>query len=167
MPGAADIILGEGVFSIGTTDVALTRGGGKFTVERDYRRIDADGDKGPVKGRMRLTKSEPKLTMKALELLPANIPLMYPAVAVDTGTADHSKFTGKALEDADYQATVKWTGKTLGGKAVVITLSNAINLENIDWELADKNEIVPELTYVGCYTDGSDVEPWEIDIATA
>ena len=41
---AQKIILGKGVFSIGDTPIALTRGGGQFTVEREVRQIEADGD---------------------------------------------------------------------------------------------------------------------------
>lgn len=163
-----DIILGEGVFTIGTTDIALTRGGGKFVVEREYRVIPADGDMGPVEGRIRKTRSVAKLTLNALEILPANLPLMYPATSLDTKTTGHSILTGKAdIEDEDYQATVKWTGKTKGGKAVVITLENAINLENIDWNLVDKDEIVPQITYTATYLESAKTtEPWKIDIAT-
>ena len=57
---ANDIILGDGVFAIGATDVGLTRGGGTLTIEREYRTIEADGDYGPVKGRIRKIKSVAK-----------------------------------------------------------------------------------------------------------
>ena len=44
------ILLGHGIFSIGTKVIALTRGGGKFTVEREYSKIEADGYPGAIKG---------------------------------------------------------------------------------------------------------------------
>lgn len=166
--GAADIILGEGVFSIGTTDIALSRGGGRFTVERTYRQITADGDIGPVKGRIEKTGSVAKLVMNVLELLPANTPKMYPATELDTTTTSgHAVLTGKEdIEDADYN-TVKWTGKTKAGKAVVITLDNAINLENLDWNLVDKDDVVPQLTYTATYLDSArETEPWKVDWVT-
>ena len=50
--GADEIVLGAGKFYINNTLVALSRGGGKFTVEREYREINADGDRGAVKGRV-------------------------------------------------------------------------------------------------------------------
>ena len=50
--------------------------------------------------------------------------------------------TGKGkIEDSDYNDFVKWTGKTKGGRSVVIKIYNAINLENFDWSLADKDEV--------------------------
>lgn len=67
--GASEIILGAGVFYIGTTAVALTRGGGSFNVEREYREINADGDRGAVKGRIVLEASRAKLTMNVLTML--------------------------------------------------------------------------------------------------
>ena len=158
-----DIILGDGVFAIGVTDVGLTRGGGTLTIEREYRTIGADGDYGPVKGRMRKIKSVAKLSMNALEILTTNIPKMYPATQITTliGT---DTITGKAdIEDADYNETITWTGKTTGGRSVVITLKNAINLENIEWGMVDKEEIVSALTYTAAYDPATrTIEPWDI-----
>ena len=69
MAAPGDIILGDGVFSIGAsstaaTALALTRGGGNFSVEREFRMIEADGDYGPVKERIRLIRETAKLNMK-------------------------------------------------------------------------------------------------------
>lgn len=159
------IILGNGVFSINGTDIALTRGGGQFTVEREYRELEADGDKGPVKGRVVLDKSVPKLTMNALSIIPADMASYYPGINIDSTTG--TKITGRDIDDTtDYQTTVTWTGKTKEGKAVIINLKNAINLENIDWTLADKDEVINTLTYSGCYDEGSDIEPWDITFAS-
>jgi hypothetical protein len=162
-----EIILGDGVFAIGATNIALTRGGGQLTIEREYRQIDADGDYGPVKGRIRKTKSVAKLLMNALEILPVNIPKMYPAVKnTNDSTAGTDTVTAEEdIQDADYN-TVTWTGKTTSGRSVVITLQNAINLENLDWALADKNEIVPALTYTATYDPATrKTEPWNIEFA--
>jgi hypothetical protein len=164
--GAEAIVLGDGVFAIGGTAVALTRGGGRFTVEREYRQIEADGDMGPVKGRIRKTKSTAKLVMNALEVLPANLPKFYPATSLDT-TTDPTKavLTGKTeIADTDYATAVTWTGRTKAGKAVVITLEDAINLENLDWALVDKEEIVPELTFTAAYDETArTTEPWKVE----
>lgn len=78
--GANEILLDAGVFAIDGTDVGLTRGGGKFTVERTYREISADGDRGAVKDRVVLTESRAKLSMNTLTWL-TKITNLYPAVA--------------------------------------------------------------------------------------
>lgn len=167
MAAPNDIVLGAGVFSIGGTAIALTRGGGKFSIEREYRQIEADGDFGPVKGRIVKTKSVAKLSMNALELLPANVVKMYPAVGkVTSGTGATTLDTITAndqIADADYNATVTWVGKTKAGRSVTIELQNAICLENIDWDLVDKEEVVPEVTFTGTYLETArTTEPWSI-----
>lgn len=72
--GVDEIILGVGRFYIGTsaTDaeaVALTRGGGSFVVEREFREINADGDPGLVEGRIVKEGGRPKLKLTALQWL--------------------------------------------------------------------------------------------------
>ena len=163
-----DIILGDGVFAIGATDVGLTRGGGTLTIERTYREIAADGDYGPVKGRIRKSTSVAKLLMNALEILTTNIPKMYPATKVTTELGTDT-VTGKAdVEDADYNDTITWTGKTTAGRSVIITLKNAINLENIEWGIVDKEEIVAALTYTATYDPAErTIEPWDIEFTDA
>ena len=66
---AGTIMLGAGVVSIGGVDVALTRGGSQFTVEREFREINADGDRGAVKDRVVMDASRATLTLNALTFL--------------------------------------------------------------------------------------------------
>lgn len=80
---AGTILLGAGVVSIGGTDVALTRGGSQFTVEREFRNINADGDRGTVKGRVVMDGAEATLTLNALTFL-TNMADVLPAVNVTT-----------------------------------------------------------------------------------
>lgn len=82
--GAKEILLGLGVFAIDDVDVALCRGGGQFTVEREFRDIAADGDKGSVKDRLVIDTERAKLTMNVLTML-ASIKSMYPALNETTG----------------------------------------------------------------------------------
>lgn len=67
--GAKSIMLGVGLFYIGEKPIALTRGGGKFSVERDFREINADGDRGPVEDRIVMESSRATLTMNVLTIL--------------------------------------------------------------------------------------------------
>ena len=69
LSGASGIMLGAGVVTINGKEVALTRGGSQFTVEREYREINADGDRGAVVGRVVMDASRPKLTVNALQIL--------------------------------------------------------------------------------------------------
>ena len=160
------ILLGMGVFKIGDVAVGLTRGGGQFTVEREYRPIAADGDRGIYKDRVMLDASIPKLKMAALEVISENVPKFYPRISsTASDPVGSTVITGTgAIATADYIPTVTWTGVTKGGKEVVITLDNAINLENFDWTLAEKDEVVASINYTGTYLETSPegYEPWKI-----
>jgi hypothetical protein len=166
-----NIVLGYGVFSIGAVDIGLTRGGGAFNVERDIREIIADGDYGPVKGRISLDREVATLTVNALQLLPANLPKLYPATTNTNVAGPPVKDTITStlkVADADYNDVVTWTGKTKGGRSVIITLENAINLEGIDWSLVDKDEVVPEVTFTGTYLNTArETAPWKIEYVDA
>lgn len=81
--GAKEILLGLGVFAIDDVDVALVRGGGAFKVEREFRDIPADGDKGSVKDRVVIDAERAKLSMNVLTML-TSIKSMYPALKEET-----------------------------------------------------------------------------------
>ncbi len=163
------ILLGHGIFAIGGKAVALTRGGGKFTVEREYRKIEADGYPGAIKGNIVIDSSQAKLEINQLTVVPEDFANYYPGLNIDTKTAGTVKITGDhTIKDSDYQDSITWTGKTREGKAVKITVKNAINLENIDWEMQDKSEVINKLTYEACFTEGElETEPWEIEWGVA
>jgi len=82
---ASMILLGAGVLSVGGTDVALTRGGGQFTVEREFRNINADGDRGPVEGRVVIDGSVAKLKVNALQFL-TRVADVYAGITATTST---------------------------------------------------------------------------------
>jgi len=72
--GNDEILLGVGKFYVGADTataqaVGLTRGGGSFIVEREYREINADEDPGAVEGRIVQEGGRPKLKLKALQFL--------------------------------------------------------------------------------------------------
>lgn len=176
MAAPADIILGDGVFSIGSsstdvTAIALTRGGGNFAVEREFRMIEADGDYGPVKERIRLIKEVAKLNMKGLEIVPASMEDYYPAASASaTSGSTTSTFTTRSLTtnvtSEDYQY-VKWVGYNKAGRQVLIYLENAINLENLSWDLIDKEEVINEMTFQATYLGTArNTAPWKVMFTT-
>jgi hypothetical protein len=170
MAVADKILLGYGVVTVGTTPIGLTRGGSVFAVEREYRNIEADGDKGPVMGRIVIDSETAKLTVNALELFTAtNMAKYYPGMNVtpDTGgsPAKHTMTSTLSIVSGDYN-DVTWTGKTKDGKAVTITIENALNLGNLEWTLEDKNEVVPSLEFSATYDEAAkDTAPWKVEFA--
>lgn len=81
--GASEILLGTVVFAIGGVDVALCRGGGAFKVEREFRPIAADNDKGTVKDRVSLDVEKAKISLNALTML-TKVASLYPALKEET-----------------------------------------------------------------------------------
>ena len=164
MAAADKIMLGMGTVTVGGTAIGLTRGGSAFVVEREYRNIEADGDKGPVQGRIVVDSEVAKLTVNALELFTAaDMIKYYPATSVTTG-----KLTSTlTIASGDYNDVI-WTGKTKDGKAVTITLENALNLSNLEWTLEDKNEVVPALEFTACYDEATrTTPPWNVQFVIA
>ena len=80
---AGTILLGAGVVSIGGTDVALTRGGSQFTVEREFRQINADGDRGAVYDRVVIDAAQATLTLNALTFL-TSMDKIFPAITTSS-----------------------------------------------------------------------------------
>ena len=82
-PASDSIMLGAGVVSINSTDIALTRGGSQFTVEREFREINADGDRGPVKDRVTMDAARAYLKVNALTFL-TRMADVYAGITVTT-----------------------------------------------------------------------------------
>jgi len=168
-----DMMLGEGVFSYAAaastsamTEIGAVRGGGVFNVNRTFRRQVADGDFGPVKGRIAIDEEIATLTIRALEMLPAAIDDFYPALMSSAGANLTTLRSTLQVVDGDYKK-VRFTGRTQGGNAVQITLDQAINMTPINWELLDKNEVVPELVFTACSLEASTTYPqWDVTFAT-
>jgi len=68
------------------------------------------------------------------------------------------------ITDVDYKI-IKWVGLTKAGKPIKITITDAINMGNTEWEFKEKDEVVSEVVFTACYTgEETDYkEPWEIE----
>lgn len=153
------IMLGKGVFSVDGKPLGLTRDGGKFTVEYEYRKIEADGDRGTVQGRVLKEGATPKMEINHLELL-TGLDLLHPGITIDKSSEQgYTVIKGnKDIDDIKDYHTVTFNGETKDGKAVTVEIVRAINLENLDWEFKAKNEVLDKLTFTGTYEENSDDE---------
>ncbi|MDN6291450.1 MAG: hypothetical protein L0J35_00070 [Tetragenococcus halophilus] len=159
MATADKILLGYGVVTVADTPIGLTRGGSSFTVGREIRNIGADGDRGQVKGRIVIDTENAKLTVNALELFNAeDMSKYYPAITNTTGTVTSTL----NIAAGDYN-DVKWKGKTKDGEPITIIVKDAINIDNLEWTLEDKNEVVPALGFTASYDEAArNTAPWEV-----
>jgi hypothetical protein len=168
MATADKILLGYGVVSIGATPIGLTRGGSSFTVEREIRQIEADGDRGPVKGRLVIDTEVAKLTVNALELFNAtDMDMYYPGLSITPSPAEtptKNTVTGTlSIAAGDYN-DIKWVGATKDGKAVTIIIEDALNMSNLEWSLEDRSEVVPSLEFTATYDEATrNTAPYKIE----
>lgn len=166
---AKNVVFGKGVFKLDGIAIGLTRDGGKFSVEREIRQITADGDRGPVKGRIRSEGAVPKMEINHLELL-TNLENMHSGVSVTNSNGKTViKGTGEIDDEKDYHEVV-FEGQAKDGRDVKITIHNAINLENIEWELKDKDDIIDKVTFTGTYDPEAEDEMdenWEVEYTNA
>ena len=131
---AEKIMLGCGVVSVGGYPLGLTRGGSTFAVEREIRSIEADCDRGPVKGRVMIDTEVPKLTVNALEPFATDeIARYWPGLSLDSLNAAYDVVTGTLTIAAGDYNDISFVGKTKDGQAVTIEIDDAINLANIEW----------------------------------
>lgn len=162
-----NILLGEGVFLIDDKIIGLTKGGGTFTVEYEYIPIEADGDTKKVKGRIQKYSALPKLTMNKLELL-SNFDMYHPGIEIDTESKEGYaiiKGTGEIDEENDYHK-VSFKGLTKDRREVVITIDEAINLENMELPLNPKDQVVDKATFEGVEVEDEEwpvKEGWSIE----
>lgn len=78
----------------------------------------------------------------------------------------YKKITGTGIiANTDYHA-VKWVGKTKNGNAIQIEFEKAINLGNMEFQYADKDDVVTECVFTAVYTElATETEPWCIKYA--
>lgn len=164
-----NILLGKGVYKIDDQLIGLTRDGGLFTLEYVYRNIEADGDRGPVKGRISKDRAVPKLEINHLELL-TSFENKHPGITVDTTSkVGYTIIKGRPnIDDEKDYHKVSFEGETKDGREVKITVERAINLENLSFELKDKNEVIDKVTFTGCYEENATTEDegWSIEYKT-
>lgn len=161
-------ILGLGKIQLDGIDIGYTRGGGQFTVNRTFHDIVADGDRGTHKNAVIIDEERATLQASFIELISDNMVKLFPALAATTAEGKKTVKPTFNVLLADYHEVV-WIGKTKGGKAVKITLHDAISKDNIDWSLEEKNEVVQSVTFEACYEELTDIfayeAPYEIEYA--
>ena len=173
MASPRDIMLGRGTFYYGTaqTTSALTaigaiRGGGVFRRELTFRKIEADGDYGWVRGRVAIDEEVATLALRALEWLPGAIDDFYPAMNSSAGSGVTTLTGLLAVADGDYKK-VQFVGQTIGGNAITITVDNAINMGPLNWEFLDKDEVVDEIVFTATSLEATTTTPsWTVALAT-
>lgn len=155
-----DILLGEGIVwknygVAGAAIIGATRGGGKVTLERKIRDINFDGAYGSVKGLRRFETYKVKMAINFLKINYTSL-----GYGLSLTTTDHTDSDGVFkktvfnldFDAADVLANVAFVGQKNDGKACIIIVENALNIDNIELDFKEKDELTTELSYTGFYT---------------
>lgn len=169
-----EIVLGLGKFYVhdGETpvEIAYTRGGGKFTVERVYRPISFDGLKAYAAQSMIVIDEENvNLEMNMLSIFKdADLTFLYPAMKATTSATGVAITSNDelAIKDEDYRK-VSWKGITNTGAPIEIIIENAVNVSNIDWSMQDRDEVLQTISYKGIAPKGEVRVHYSINWPTA
>jgi hypothetical protein len=147
--------------------LGATRGGNTFTIESEYREMEVDGAKGPLKGMRRITKVTATLVANFIEISSNIIQMALPG-SIGTTTASPASWDiiKRSLEIAltDYVTNIAIIGEVNGqSKPSVLILKNALADGNFEIGFEDNNESVLPVTFKGHFSlSDLDTEPWEI-----
>lgn len=154
----------------GETLLGATRGGNVFNVETEYRDMEVDGAKGPVKGGRRITNVSVSLTANFVELTATIMNKILTGSSVadypDTPSKTHDQITRSlSIALSDYATNVALVGEVTGNSTypAIFIVKNSIVDGNFELTMADDDETVLAAEFKGHF-DPSDVdtEPWEI-----
>lgn len=148
--------------------LGTTRGGNTFTIETDYREMPVDGAKGPVKGGIRIIRSDATLIANFIKLSSTlmNRVLSGSDINADTPASPYSQIIRSLqVELTDYATNVAIIGEVQGDSTnpVVVIVKNALCTGNFELAFTDADESLLVATFKGHYDPASmDSEPWEI-----
>jgi len=151
----------------GTTNLlGATRGGNTFTIDSEYRDMEADGARGPVKGGRRITNVTVTLVANMLEIDNTKV-IGYGLTGSDTTDSGAYYTTTRSLEISagDYLTDIAIVGEVSGSESdpAVFICKNPISTGGFEVSMSDKDETVIPITFTGHFTVAAmDTEPWEI-----
>jgi len=164
---AKDLFLGEGVLykdygEAGEVVIGATRGGSKLEIERVIKEVEYDGAMGPTKGMRRTEKFIVKLVINFLKLTYTNLAYGLNVTVSDGSDQDgtYKKIAfNTTFSDTDVLDNITFKGYKADGTYCIITVENALNINNIDLEFKEKDEVVSEMTYTGFYEYSTPTTP--------
>ena len=149
--------------------LGATKGGNNFTIETEYREMEADGARGPMKGGRRIIRTVARCVANLVEITADNIVVMLPgatkAAYPAEGAKTHDSITRiRDIQDEDYIANVALVGKISGADENFIgILENVLADGNISANAVDKDEAAVAVQFTAHFDlKTMDKEPWEI-----
>jgi len=168
VPTATNVIRGVGIlyknYGLGTQrEIGATKGDIKYVVDRKFMHTDYNGMYGPTEGMHDIVEEVASIEFETLDLSYQNFEDAYAGCVVSDQGAYH-KITGDlAVAAGDYHDNIVWAGKRKDGKYVLLYISNALGDGKIELAIKDKDDVVSNVHFTGCYgTSTPTTPPWEI-----
>lgn len=140
-----------------TNMLGATRGGGTFTITREIRQVEADGQRYRFKGSEIVDSTDGFLSVTLIEITPEHLQYVLGNVDVVT-TGKKTVITMRtAINDEDYLENLVWVGDTSEG-FVAIELKNALNTADFTFTFADKTEGTVNAEYYAHQDDVNDYD---------
>lgn len=155
----------EGIITAKTNVLGATRGGGSFTATPSIRTIEADGMRYPIVGSNINDTWETHLKTTLIECHEGNFALAFPTGTV-AGTGKVKTLTvATDIDNADYISDIEWVGMLADGTYQMITIFNALNVAEVNYVWADKNNATLAIDFKAHCEDLSEQEngPFEIN----
>lgn len=150
------LVFGAGTVTVGGTDLGATDEGVVFRIEQEIYEPHFNGVYGPMKGSLHRTRLVAFLEVTVQEFKTATLSIAIPGLT-STPPGSHAEASEELSEgviaciaDAEY-AEVIWTGADCQGDAIVITLENAICIENLEVTFQDTEEAKMRLVFMSTY----------------
>ena len=127
-----DVVLDSGALYVGATVFGAFSGGLKFDPANEYRAVEFDGRRSPVKGLDRKASMMPKLSGTMIQLSTTNVGQLEPGAAVNatgawTGSTSYwPKDAGQFLAAGDYLTDVRAVWLRGGGGYVQVRFPSAL-----------------------------------------
>ena len=141
-----DVVLDSGVLYIGSTVFGALTGGLKFDPGTEYRAVEFDGRRSPVKGLDRKAAMMPKLSGTLIQLSTTNVTQIEPGADLEatqawTGSTSYApQRAGTFLVAGDYLENVRAIWLRGGGNYVQVRFPDAL-LTKYDVTSQDNAEI--------------------------
>lgn len=172
-----DVVLDSGVLYVGATVFGAFTGGLKFDPGNEYRAVEFDGRRSPVKGLDRKSNMMPKLTGTMIQLSTTNVAQLEPGATVVasgawTGSTSYQpKRAGTFLAAGDYLTDVRAIWLRGGGNfvqvrfpAALLTKYDVTSQDNAEIAIALEIEARLDMSVSGANTGDS---PFRIEYLSA
>lgn len=148
--------------------IGATRGGNSFVIETEYRQMEVDGARGPVKGMQRITNVMAKITANFLEIDDTLLDLALTGSSKADNTTYYTWTRALDIVAADYATNIAIVGEVSGSNVpVVCKIKNALAVGGFELSFTDKEESVLTVEFTAHFdTSDLDTEPWEIEYPT-